>query len=147
VRYTECATEDEYRAERILGNLLKKELVKVYDEDDEIRVLVTAEGRLQMDHDTDVKRVKPFLYDMHVLEVDRLFEDDEPDGQLEYKIRFSTFQYVTGALWDWGIDQCPLAIDEDLARSLDYFADELRESCQEAGFYAYLEVDKVLGWE
>jgi len=117
------------------------------DDDDEVRVLVTAEGRLQMDHDADVKRVGQFLYDMHVLEVERLYEDDEPDGQLEYKIRFSTFQYVTGALWDWGIDQCPLAIDEDLARSLDYFADELRESCQEAGFYAYLEVDKVLSWE
>ena len=146
MRYTECATEDEYRAERILGNLLKKELVKVYD-DDEVDVMVTAEGRLQMDYGTDVRRVEAFLHGLDVLEVDRLFEDDEPVGQLEYKIRFSTLEYVSGEVWDWGIDQCPGSIDEDLARSLDVFSRELKERCQDAGFYAYLEVDKVLNWE
>lgn len=118
----------------------------MYDED-EVRVLVSAEGRLQLDYDTDVKRVKPFLCDMHVLGVERLYEDDEPDGQLEYKIRFSTFQYVSGEVWDWGIDQCPGTIDDDLARSLDVFSDDFNECCQKAGIYAYLEVDKVLDWD
>ena len=119
----------------------------MYDEDDEIRVVVTAEGRLQLDRDTDVKRVKPFLYDMHVLEVDRLFEDDEPDGQLEYKIEFSTLECVSGDFWDWAIERRPSAIDSDLEVALEAFSYDLKKRCHEAGFYAYLEVDKVLDWE
>ena len=112
---------------------------------DDVEVMVTAEGRLQLDHNTDVKRVEPFLYDMKVLEVNPLSE--EPDGQLEYKIEFSTLECVSGEIWDWGIERCPSAIEKDLAISLDDFADELKERCQRAGFYAYLEVDKVLTWE
>ena len=113
----------------------------MYEEDD-VRVCVCAEGWLQLDHDTEISRLEPYLDDLKVLEV-----SPRDDGQTDYKIEFSTYQDVSGALWDWAIEKRPSAIDEDLKGSLDAFSDELRGTCQEAGFYAYLEVDKVLSWE
>lgn len=112
---------------------------------DDVGVWVWAEGRLQLDHDTEISRLGPYLCDIKVLEVNPLSE--EPDGQLEYRIEFSTYEFVDRDFWDWAIEWRPSAIDSDLAIALDAFSYDLKKRCHEDGFYAYLEVDKVLTWE
>jgi len=114
----------------------------MYEEEDEVNVCVRAEGWLQLDQGTDVSRLERYLDDLKVLEI-----CPRDDGLTGYKIEFSDYQDVDGALWDWAIEKRPSAITEDLKDSLDEFSHELMGTCQDAGFYAYLEVDRVLSWE